>query len=117
MRKNASRIPEDFQDPGVLRSVLVMAESASQDWEEKRKNVVQILESIANDVSTPRNIRRVAKEAADALFDERYKPAVRAANAIEMIEEVMSDPNLPVFTRTQLWMAISILEQIRSAPD
>ena len=94
-----------------------LAESASQSWEEKRQNVVQILESIANDVSTPRNIRRVAKAAADALFDERYKPAVRAANAIEMIEEIMNDPNLPVFTRTQLWMAISILETIRSSPE
>ncbi len=92
-----------------------MGESSAQSWEEKRQNVVQILESIANDVSTPRNIRRVAKEAADALFDERYKPAVRAANAIEMIEEIMNDPNLPVFTRTQLWMAISILEQLRRA--
>ena len=94
-----------------------MSETPGQSWEEKRQNVVQILESIANDVSTPRNIRRVAKEAADALFDERYKPAVRAANAIEMIEEIMNDPNLPVFTRTQLWMAISILEQIRSSPE
>ncbi|MCD6591990.1 MAG: UPF0147 family protein [Thaumarchaeota archaeon] len=94
-----------------------MGEASSQSWEEKRQNVVQILESIANDVSTPRNIRRVAKEAADALFDERYKPAVRAANAIEIIEEIMNDPNLPVFTRTQLWMAISILEQIRSSPE
>ena len=92
-----------------------MGETPGQSWEEKRQNVVQILESIANDVSTPRNIRRVAKEAADALFDERYKPAVRAANAIEMIEEIMNDPNLPVFTRTQLWMAISILEQLRRA--
>ncbi|MCX8187773.1 MAG: UPF0147 family protein [Nitrososphaeria archaeon] len=94
-----------------------MAGTIDQSWEERKQNVVQILESIANDVSTPRNIRRVAKAAADALFDERYKPAVRAANAIEMIEEIMNDPNLPVFTRTQLWMAISILETIRSSPD
>ncbi|MCD6235396.1 MAG: UPF0147 family protein, partial [Thaumarchaeota archaeon] len=36
---------------------------------------------------------------------------------IEMIEEIMNDPNLPVFTRTQLWMAISILETIRSSPE
>jgi len=94
-----------------------LAEAANQSWEERRQNVVQILESIANDVSTPRNIRRVAKAASDALFDEKYKPAVRAANAIEMIEEIMNDPNLPVFTRTQLWMAISILETIRSSSD
>ncbi|MEN2975243.1 MAG: UPF0147 family protein [Candidatus Caldarchaeales archaeon] len=85
-----------------------------EGWEAKRENVVQILESIANDTNTPRNIRRVAKAASDALFDERYPIAVRAANAIEMIEEVINDPNMPVFARTQFWMAISILEIIRS---
>ncbi len=92
-----------------------MSEGSQQSWEERRQNVVQILESIANDMGTPRNIRRIAKAAADALFDERYTPAVRAANAIEMIEEIINDPNMPVFTRTQLWMAISILETIRSS--
>ncbi|RLG07161.1 MAG: hypothetical protein DRN65_03975, partial [Thaumarchaeota archaeon] len=34
-----------------------LAEATNQSWEERRQNVVQILESIANDVSTPRNIR------------------------------------------------------------
>jgi len=89
-------------------------ESQNESWEAKRDNVVQILESIANDTNTPRNIRRVAKAASDTLFDEKYPPAIRAANAIEMIEEIINDPNMPVFTRTQFWMAISILEVIRS---
>lgn len=89
-------------------------EKAQEGWEARRENVVQILETIANDTGTPRNIRRVAKAASDALFDEKYPPAVRAANAIEMIEEILNDPNMPVFTRTQFWMAISILETIRS---
>ena len=40
-------------------------ESQSESWEAKRDNVVQILESIANDTNTPRNIRRVAKAASD----------------------------------------------------
>lgn len=93
-----------------------MEESSSQSWEEKRDKAVQILEAVANDVGTPRNIRRVVKAAADELFNEKYTPAVRAANAIEMIEEIINDPNMPVFTRTQLWMAISILETIRSMP-
>ncbi len=86
-----------------------------QDWEAKRQQVVQILETIINDTETPRNIRRVAKQASDELFNERYNPAVRAANSIEMIEEIINDPNMPSFTRTQLWMAISILETIRSS--
>lgn len=87
----------------------------SSDWEAKRQQVVQILETIVNDTETPRNIRRIAKQASTELFNEKIKPAVRAANSIEMIEEIINDPNMPSFTRTQLWMAISILETIRSS--
>ncbi|RJS90970.1 hypothetical protein CW705_04680 [Candidatus Bathyarchaeota archaeon] len=93
-----------------------MEAAESRGWEEKRDKAVQILEAVANDVGTPRNIRRAAKNAADELFNEKYTPAVRVANAIEIIEEIINDPNMPVFTRTQLWMAISILETIRSMP-
>ncbi|MEM1947274.1 MAG: UPF0147 family protein [Candidatus Caldarchaeum sp.] len=87
----------------------------SMDWEAKRQQVVQILETIVNDTETPRNIRRIAKQASTELFNEKLKPAVRAANSIEMIEEIINDPNMPSFTRTQLWLAISILETIRSS--
>ncbi|MDW8084244.1 MAG: UPF0147 family protein [Candidatus Caldarchaeum sp.] len=87
----------------------------SSDWETKRQQVVQILETIVNDTETPRNIRRIAKQASTELFNEKFKPAVRAANSIELIEEIINDPNMPSFTRTQLWMAISILETIRSS--
>ncbi|MEM0349773.1 MAG: UPF0147 family protein [Candidatus Caldarchaeum sp.] len=87
----------------------------SSDWESKRQQVVQILETIINDTDTPRNIRRIAKQASTELFNEKLKPAVRAANSIDLIEEIINDPNMPSFTRTQLWMAISILETIRSS--
>ncbi|GBC69413.1 hypothetical protein HRbin01_01111 [archaeon HR01] len=92
----------------------LMAQS-KQDWENKRQQVVQILETIINDMETPRNIRRIAKQASEELFNEKYVPAVRAANSIDMIEEIINDPNMPSFTRTQLWMVISILETIRSS--
>ncbi|BAJ49992.1 MAG: UPF0147 family protein [Candidatus Caldarchaeum sp.] len=88
---------------------------AGADWESKRQQVVQILETIINDADTPRNIRRIAKQASTELFNEKLRPAVRAANSIELIEEIINDPNMPSFTRTQLWMAISILETIRSS--
>ncbi|MCS6784125.1 MAG: UPF0147 family protein [Candidatus Caldarchaeum sp.] len=87
----------------------------SSDWEAKRQQVVQILDTIVNDTETPRNIRRIAKQASTELFNEKIKPAVRAANSIDLIEEIINDPNMPSFTRTQLWMAISILETIRSS--
>ncbi|MDW8072722.1 MAG: UPF0147 family protein [Nitrososphaerota archaeon] len=83
-------------------------------WEEKRQRIVQILETVANDMTMPRNVRRTVKEVSQELFNEKYSPAVRAANAIEKIEEIISDSNIPSFARTQLWLAISLLETIKS---
>ncbi|MCS7145118.1 MAG: UPF0147 family protein, partial [Aigarchaeota archaeon] len=69
-------------------------------WEEKRQRIVQILETVANDMTMPRNVRRTVKEVSQELFNEKYSPAVRAANAIEKIEEIISDSNIPSFART-----------------
>ncbi len=83
-------------------------------WEQKRQQIVQILETVSSDLTMPRNVRRIVKEASQELFNEKYSPAVRAANAIEKIEEIISDSNIPSFARTQLWLAISLLETIKS---
>lgn len=84
------------------------------EWETKRTQITQILETINNDTGTPRNIRRTAKQASDMLYDEKLKPAVRAANSIELLEEIVNDPNMPMHSRTLLWSAISQLETIRA---
>ncbi len=68
-----------------------------------------------NDTETPRNIRRITKQASEELFKEKYNTAVRAADSIKLIEEIINDPNMPSFAGTQLWMAISIFETIRSS--
>lgn len=87
---------------------------SGSSWEEKRQRIVQILETVANDMTMPRNVRRTVKEVSQELFNEKYSPAVRAANAIEKIEEIISDSNIPSFARTQLWLAISLLETVKS---
>ncbi|MEM3490357.1 MAG: UPF0147 family protein, partial [Nitrososphaerota archaeon] len=56
---------------------------SASGWEQKRQQIVQILETISNDTRTPRNVRRVAKSAAATLFNENYSPTVRATNTIE----------------------------------
>jgi uncharacterized protein (UPF0147 family) len=39
--------------------------------------------------------------------------AVRAANAVSILEEVVQDPNLPSFSRVNIWAAVSQLEAIK----
>ncbi|MBD3207208.1 hypothetical protein GF319_12825 [Candidatus Bathyarchaeota archaeon] len=74
---------------------------------------MSILNMIADDNTTPRNIRRTAKEAADMLVDQELSVAARAANAIAILEEISQDPNMPMYSRTRIWNAISVLEGIR----
>ncbi len=68
---------------------------------------------IADDNTTPRNIRRTAKEASDMLIDKELSVAARAANAIAILEDISQDPNMPMYSRTRIWNAISVLEGIR----
>lgn len=72
-----------------------------------------ILTKVADDNTTPRNIRRTAKQASDMLLDESLSLAARAANAIDVLDQISQDPNMPMYTRTRIWNVISVLEGIR----
>lgn len=81
--------------------------------EAKLKQVAEIMGRVAEDTSVPRNIRRAANEAKEALLQEREDPVVRAASAISILDEISNDPNMPIHARTTIWNALSILETIR----
>jgi hypothetical protein len=84
-----------------------------EEYEEKIKRAMVILTQVSEDVATPRNIRRAAREAINALESRNLTFAVRAANAISILDEISQDPNMPAHTRVNLWSAISIIEAIR----
>lgn len=71
------------------------------------------LQQIADSNITPRNIRKIVKDSILVLQDLKLSVAVRAANAISMLDEVAQDPNMPSFARVTLWSAVSELESIR----
>ena len=87
--------------------------SGNVEYLKKLGQAKQILNMIADDNTTPRNIRRTAKNAADMLDDESLSIAARAANSIAVLEEISQDPNMPMYSRTRIWNAISVLEGIR----
>jgi len=79
----------------------------------KLRQVAEIMARVAEDTSVPRNIRRAASEAREALLKEKEDQVVRAASAIMILDEISNDPNMPVHTRTTIWNALSILETVR----
>jgi uncharacterized protein (UPF0147 family) len=90
-----------------------MSSRKQEEYMHKLNQAMAILNRVAEDNTTPRNIRRTAKQASDILIDENLSLAVRAANAIDLLEDISQDPNMPMYTRTRLWNVISVLEGIR----
>lgn len=83
-----------------------------EEYEDRVKQALAVIGQVSEDNTTPRNIRRSAKEAADVLNSKEHTPAVRASNAISILDEILQDPNMPPYTRVRLWNVMSLLEAI-----
>ncbi len=75
-------------------------------------SILDALDRIIQDDTVPRNIRRAASEIKENLLHGKDSLAVRAATAISILEELSSDPNLPMHVRTLIWNVSSQLERI-----
>ncbi len=84
-----------------------------EEYEERIKQAMIVLGQVSEDSTTPRNIRRAAKESIDALQFAEHTPAVRASNAISLLDDILQDPNMPPYTRVRLWNVMSLLEAIK----
>ena len=85
----------------------------SEEYEERIKQALVVLGAVSEDNTTPRNIRRAAKDSMNALQSSEFTPAVKASNAISLMDEILQDPNMPPYTRVKLWNVMSILEAIK----
>jgi uncharacterized protein (UPF0147 family) len=93
--------------------ILAARKRKLQEYLDRISQAVPILSRVSEDSTTPRNIRRAAKSAMDALQSLEFTPAVRASNAIATLDEISQDPNMPPYTRVQIWNVVSILEAIK----
>lgn len=84
------------------------------DAEEKIKQIIEVLDQLAEDTTVPRNIRRGAKQAKNILMKTDDALDVRAASATFILDEIANDPNIPLHGRTLIWNIISQLETVSS---
>ncbi|MCK4424606.1 UPF0147 family protein [Candidatus Bathyarchaeota archaeon] len=84
-----------------------------KEYAERIGQALTVLGEISEDTTTPRNIRRAAKNAMQVLQTTEYTPAVRASNAVSVLDEILQDPNMPPYTRVKLWNVMSLLEAIK----
>jgi len=84
-----------------------------EEYQSRIGQALTVLNEVAQDNTTPRNIRRAAKDAADALQATEYSLGVKASNAIAILDDISQDPNMPAYTRVKLWNVASMLEAIK----
>jgi hypothetical protein len=91
----------------------VVRKKKLEEYEGRIKRATAVLGQVSEDSTTPRNIRRAARQSIDALDLMEHTPAVRASNAISILDEILQDPNMPPYTRVKLWNVMSVLEAIK----
>lgn len=111
MQVAVSRMVEEGQDEKLERMARVLDEL---------KPIAKMLQQIIDDRTVPRNIRAAADEALESLAckghsrSEKEDKNLRISTAISVLDDIINDPNMPMYTRTQIWNIVSMLEQKRS---
>ncbi|HEC95875.1 MAG TPA: hypothetical protein ENI50_02510 [Euryarchaeota archaeon] len=67
---------------------------------------------IVQDTTVPRNIRKAASDAIKFLKEKDKENKVKAYSAIEVLDGVSNDPNMPMHARTIIWEVLSELEKV-----
>ncbi|MCL4317219.1 MAG: UPF0147 family protein [Candidatus Thermoplasmatota archaeon] len=81
--------------------------------EERMKQIIDVLNQLAEDTSVPRNIRKGATDAINKLMSKNEALDVRSASANIILDELANDPNIPLHGRTIIWNIMSQLETLK----
>ena len=76
------------------------------------EEIIPLIQQIADDRTVPRNIREKCEESIKVLKDDKDPVEIRVNTVISYMDEVSNDPNIPMYTRTQIWNIVSILESV-----
>lgn len=80
--------------------------------ENKLGEIINALEVIEKDRAIPKNVREGIKNSMQVLREEHIKTAVKINRSLQELEELSDNPNTPIYTRTQLWNIVSLLESV-----
>lgn len=77
--------------------------------EQKLHEVIDMMSTLVNDVTIPKNIRKAINDAKLRLEGtEEFN--VKVSAAIYLIDSISDDINMPSHARTQIWAIVSSLE-------
>lgn len=77
----------------------------------KVQEIVETLSGIEQDSTVPKNVRTRIKSALVLLEDQNGMALeVKFDKLLQDLDDLSEDPNLPAYTRTQIWGLVSSLE-------
>lgn len=79
---------------------------------DKISEVLETLNQIEQDLTVPRNVRCKIKSAFLVLEKDEKTLSIRIDQSLQELDDISDDPNIPSYTRTQIWNILSILESI-----
>lgn len=78
---------------------------------ERLQQIIDALTELSGDSTVPRNVKSQLARAITVLSgDEEHR--IKVSKALEELDEVIDDPNMQPYTRTQLWNIVSLLETV-----
>ncbi|HWG90677.1 MAG TPA: UPF0147 family protein [Candidatus Thermoplasmatota archaeon] len=83
--------------------------------DDRLKQLTNVIDQLIEDNSVPRNIRRGADNAKKMLLNNAEALDVRVSGAVNILDELANDPNIPLHGRTLIWNIISGLETVARA--
>ena len=75
-------------------------------------SIVEVLSELTDDFSVPQNIRRDAQEVTNALSNEAETIETRKNRAFQLLECMVNDINIGMFTRTNLLNIVAMVEEL-----
>ena len=77
------------------------------------ENIIPLIQQIGNDRTVPRNIRTKCEDSINILQEDKEDLAVRVNTVISTMDDIANDPNIPTYTRIQIWNIVSALEGMK----
>jgi uncharacterized protein len=74
--------------------------------------IVRLLDEVVNDRTVPKNIRTAAEDSKNVLGSTDALE-LKISTAITNLDDIINDPNMPMYARTKIWNVVSMLEQSR----
>ncbi|HIH15135.1 MAG TPA: hypothetical protein HA360_04485 [Nanoarchaeota archaeon] len=74
------------------------------------EELIEELRAIIEDDTIPKNVKLKIESAIAALSEESIEESLRANKALQELDDLSDDPNIPSYIRPQLWNILSQLE-------